>query len=172
MSRVTKIAFVLAIGFASFELITRWVVRNFVDKKDAVPVFGNAYIANVINPNATMALGITTTGWLVIALLFSSSFLLLFFLVEEKFKSLDRWGLCKIGYFASALLVSVVLVNTLEAFSLGGVSDYLAFIDKENKSALVINLADLVLIVAVLMLPTAFIALVSSSAISLANLGK
>lgn len=98
--------------------------------------------------NSEVAFGVGAIPWLISAVLVTLVVTACFLVVGNALPWLRRLFAFKTGLFSIVLLCFVALINLLEACWRGGVSDYIAMFDKGVGSALVVNLGDVYLVVA------------------------
>lgn len=145
MPRAIKFSLAIASMLLVFEIVFRWLIRAVLEPGSTVHLFAGVYLANAKNMNSTMAFGLGSVAWLVITIVV----ILLFFVsgfVALQFMSLTKNDcFAKVGCACSFVVLSVAVTNLLEAVFLGGVTDYLAFVDLASGRATVINFGDVAL---------------------------
>ena len=137
-------------SFLLLELGARFFVRIFLEAGSTVHILGKFYVANATNEKNLMAFGMSSISWLSVALVLTICFFAFFLILCVAAPAMrnDPWIRC--GILFSLLLVSIVTINIVETLCIGGVTDYLAWIDLNVGEAKIINFADIVLVVALI----------------------
>lgn len=145
MPSVIRSSLIIALMFMVFELAVRWIIRALIEPGSTVHLFANLYLANVRNVNSEMALGMGSVAWLMIAIVVTLLFFVSGFVALQFMELTKNDVFAKIGCVSSFIVLSVAVANLLEAIFLGGVTDYLAFVDLAQGRAKVINIGDIAL---------------------------
>ena len=153
-----------AAWFLFLELGLRLVARLALDDGETVHVAGRIYLANATNARDVMAFGWSALTWLLIGLVIIFLFYLPFVLVGNFVSGMRGDVFISVGISSVTFMLAVAIANIIEKFFLGGVTDYLAWVDLPNGVARIINLGDLVLSISLISMSIAYIGMVVSVA--------
>jgi len=145
---MARTALLVVGSFVALEIAIRAWARLGLEVGNTIHVAGPLYLTHTINETRVMLFGWSAIAWLLIALLIASIFCLFFFWVGRAQPDLGHHWMVRLGFLASAALVAIALLNAAEYAALGGVTDYLAMVDLETKRVRVINIADIVVVLA------------------------
>ena len=167
----TRLALASVVLFFLIESVARVLARHMIEPGATVHIAGGLYLANATNSKSVMAFGLSSLSWLLIALSISCCFLLLFWVAGSFIPQLQGGKAVPFGIVSGSLVVAVILINIFETLLIGGVTDYLAWINVEAGTARIVNLADVVLILSLFLVMASYLmVLVVLTKVAAANL--
>lgn len=159
---MTKLVSLFVGAFLGVEIAIRAAVRTFLEVGETIHLGGPVYLTNAANQAATMAFGWSAVTWLLIALVVAALFLLFFSGVAISRPTFAGHKGVKLGILAASTLCGIALLNTSEYIWLGGVTDYLAWINLGTKRGYIINIADVVIPIAAIAICVSYVGTVVS----------
>lgn len=160
-----------AAGLLLIELGLRMAARYALNDGETFHVIGSVYLTNATNAKDVMIFGWSALTWLFIGTALILMFYVPFVLVGRMVSGMRTCASISIGISAVTFMLVVAVANIIEKVLIGGVTDYLAWIDLPSGSARVFNLGDVVLLSALAAMSLAYvwmiISVIRSSASSL-----